>query len=183
MNILPTALPGLLTVEVRPHQDVRGQFARIYCHDTFRAAGVNFQPVQANLSTNIHVHTLRGLHFQVSDQAEEKLVRCVAGRVWDVAVDLRPGPGRGKWLAVELSAERMNGIYIPKGFAHGFLSLTPRAVVQYMMAPAYVPGHARGIRWDDPDLAIDWPAPAAVISDADAALPLFAALADLDSQA
>jgi dTDP-4-dehydrorhamnose 3,5-epimerase len=178
MKIIATALPGLLMVESDPHQDARGQFVRVFCHDAFRAVGVNFQPVQVNLSTNIHRHTLRGLHFQDSEHAEEKLVRCVAGRVWDVAVDLRPGPGRGRWLAVELCAERMNAIYIPKGFAHGFLSLTPGAVVQYMMAPSYIPGHARGIRWDDPDLAIDWPAPAAVISDADAILPLFATLVE-----
>lgn len=176
MRLIPTALPGLLTLEADPHADARGQFARVFCRDSFLAAGVDFQPVQVNLSTNTHSHTLRGLHYQAGEFAEDKLVRCVAGRVWDVAVDLRPGPTRGKWHAAELDAGRMNGIYIPKGFAHGFLSLTPGAVVQYMMAPAYIPGHARGIRWDDPDLAITWPARPAVISKTDAALPPFASL-------
>ncbi|MBJ2151157.1 dTDP-4-dehydrorhamnose 3,5-epimerase family protein [Paracoccus sp. IB05] len=176
MRLNPTPLPGLITVEADPHQDARGQFARVFCRDSFLAAGVDFQPVQVNLSTNTLAHTLRGLHYQAGEFAEEKLVRCVAGRVWDVAVDLRPGPTRGTWHAVELDAGRMNGIYIPKGFAHGFLSLTPGAVVQYMMAPAYIPGHGRGIAWDDPDLAITWPARPAVISDADAALPPFASL-------
>ncbi len=173
MKLLPTPLPGLLEVLAEPHSDARGQFARVFCQDSFAAAGVDFQPVQVNLSTNAATHTLRGLHYQAGDFAEEKLVRCVQGRVWDVAVDLRAGPTLGHWHAVELSAEAMNGVYIPKGFAHGFLSLTPGAVVQYLMAPSYVPGHGRGIRWNDPDLAIGWPAVPAVISDADAALPSF----------
>lgn len=176
MRLLPTPLPGLLEIEAEPHSDARGQFARVFCRDSLAAAGVEFQPVQVNLSTNTARHTLRGLHYQPGAWAEEKLVRCVQGRVWDVAVDLRPGPGCGRWHAVELCAARMNGVYIPKGFAHGFLSLTEGAVVQYLMAPAHVPGHGRGIRWDDPDLAIAWPARPAVISPADAALPSFATL-------
>src|SRR5690606_27278153 len=102
MRLIPTALPGLLALEADPHADARGQFARVFCRDSFLAAGVDFQPVQVNLSTNTHSHTLRGLHYQAGEFAEDKLVRCVAGRVWDVAVDLRPGPTRGKWHAAEL---------------------------------------------------------------------------------
>lgn len=176
MRLNPTPLPGLITVEADPHEDARGQFARVFCRDSFLAAGVDFQPVQVNLSTNTLAHALRGLHYQAGEFAEQKLVRCVAGRVWDVAVDLRPGPSRGTWHAVELDAARMNGIYSPKGFAHGFLSFTPGAVVQYIMAPAYISRHGRGIAWDDPDLTVTWPARPEVISDANAALPPFASL-------
>ncbi|MBL3569039.1 dTDP-4-dehydrorhamnose 3,5-epimerase [Rhodovulum sulfidophilum] len=171
MRLTEGDLPGLYLVESPVHADARGSFARAWCRDTFRAAGIDFDPVQANLSANTARHTLRGLHYQDPPYAEAKLVRCVAGRIWDVAVDLRPGPGYGRWQAVELSAERANALFLPEGLAHGFLTLTPGAVVLYHMGAAHVPGQARGIRWDDPDLAIAWPAPPEVMSEADRAWP------------
>jgi dTDP-4-dehydrorhamnose 3,5-epimerase len=173
MRFLSTALPGLMLIEAEPHFDDRGSFARIYCRDEFAAAGIDFHPIQASLSTNLSLHTLRGLHYQRAPQAEAKLVRCVSGRVWDVAVDLRPGPTFGASFGVELSAERMNALFLPEGMAHGFLTLTEGAVVQYQMDRAHVPGHAAGYRWNDPSLRIDWPAVPTVISAADQLWPDF----------
>lgn len=172
MRLLPTALPGLIEVETTPHIDSRGAFARAFCTDEFRAAGIDFLPEQTNLSTNIAAFTLRGLHFQRPPHAETKLVRAVSGRAFDVAVDLRPGPTFGRWHGVELCATRMNAIFIPEGFAHGFLTLEPATTLLYQMSPAYVAGHNRGLRWDDPDIAITWPVLPQVIADADRALPL-----------
>lgn len=168
-----TPLPGLIEIEATPHTDARGSFARAFCVDEFQGAGLDFQPVQTNLSTNTAAFTLRGLHFQRPPHAEAKLVRAVSGRAFDVAVDLRPGATYGRWHAVELSASRMNALFIPEGFAHGFLTLEPETTLLYQMAPAHVPGHAAGIRWDDRTLSIAWPAVPRVISEADSALPDF----------
>ncbi len=175
MIFRPTPLPGLVEVEATPQRDSRGAFARAFCGTEFAAAGIDFHPVQTNLSTNPAALTLRGLHYQAPPFAEAKLVRAVAGRAFDVAVDLRPGPTRGLWHGVELSAERMNALFIPPGFAHGFLTLEPGTTLLYQMSPAHVPGHAAGLRWDDPALAIAWPGTPVVISEADQALPGFAA--------
>jgi len=173
MRFTPTPLPGVIEIAAQPHSDDRGSFARIYCREEFAGAGIAFHPIQVSLSSNLRAHTLRGLHYQRAPQAEAKLMRCVAGRVWDVAVDRRPGPGYGAWFGVELSAERMNAVFLPEGMAHGFLTLTDGAVVQYQMDRVYVPGHAAGYRWDDPALAIDWPAQPVVIAEADLRWPDF----------
>lgn len=165
-------LSGVYEISALPIEDARGSFTRIFCRDSFAAQGIEFQPEQASLSVNTHAFTLRGLHFQDPPYAEEKLVRCVHGRIWDVAVDLRQGPDFGRWHAVELCADRMNALYIPKGLAHGFLTLTKGAVVQYHMSPSHSPGHGRGVRWDDPSLAIAWPAAPRSISAADLSLPV-----------
>lgn len=171
MKFIPTPLPGVFEIETQPIEDARGSFARIFCQDSFATHGIAFQPVQTSLSVNTQALTLRGLHFQSFPNAEQKLVRCIHGRVWDVVVDLRPGPNFGEWYAVELSADRMNAIYIPEGLAHGFLTLTPGAVVHYQISPSHVPGYGQGVRWDDPTLAIAWPAMPSVISLADQFLP------------
>jgi dTDP-4-dehydrorhamnose 3,5-epimerase len=168
-----TPIPGVFEIGAQPHSDARGIFARLYCPEEFAHAGIAFTSTQVNLSTNLRRHTLRGLHFQSPPHAEAKLVRCIAGTVWDVAVDLRPGPGQGRWHAVELDAERMNAVFLPDGIAHGFLTLTDGAQVLYQMGRLHEPGHGRGIRWDDPDLAIAWPGDPEVISDADRAWPGF----------
>lgn len=166
-----TSLPGLVEVETTPHADVRGTFARAFCTDEFRDAGIPFQPVQTSLSTNAAAFTLRGLHFQRPPFAEAKLVRAVSGRAFDVAVDLRPGATYGRWHGVELSASRMNAIYIPEGFAHGFMTLEQETTLLYHITPAHIPGHSAGIRWDDPALSITWPDIPQVISQSDSALP------------
>lgn len=167
----PTPLPGLIEVQATPHEDIRGTFARAFCADEFSAAGIQFQPVQTSLSRNFATFTLRGLHFQRDPFAETKLVRAVSGRAFDVAVDLRPGATYGQWHGVELSAKSMNAVYIPEGFAHGFLTMEPETTLLYHIAPAHAPGHTAGIRWDDPALSIVWPAVPQVISIADSALP------------
>ena len=174
MNFLPTRLSGLIEIEATPHKDARGSFFRAFCPEEFAAAGIDFVPAQTNISTNVAAGTLRGVHFQKSGHAEAKLVRAVSGRAFDVAVDLRPGPDFGKWHAVELSAVRMNAIFIPAGFGHGFMTLEPDTVLLYQMSPMFVPGFGAGLRWNDPALAIDWPMPPAVMSDADRGLPCLA---------
>lgn len=166
-----TPIAGVVEIGAEPHADARGLFARLYCPEEFAAAGIAFTPMQVNLSTNLRRHTLRGLHYQNPPHAEAKLVRCIAGRVWDVAVDLRPGPGRGRWHAVELDAERMNAVFLPEGIAHGFLTLSEGAQVLYQMGRLHAPGQGRGVRWDDPDLAIGWPAAPEAISEADRGWP------------
>lgn len=171
-----TPLPGLVEVAATPHRDDRGTFARAWCAAAFQDAGLGFTPAQTSLSTNPTAFTLRGLHYQSPPHAETKLVRAVAGRAFDVAVDLRPGATYGRWHGVELSADRANALFIPEGFAHGFLTLEPGTVLLYHISPAHVPGQGRGLRWDDPDIGIDWPASPALMSEADRALPLLAAI-------
>jgi len=178
MKFSATPLPGVYEIAALPIKDARGSFARIFCRDSFAEQGIEFQPEQTSLSVNTRAFTLRGLHFQNPPNAEEKLVRCVGGKVWDVVADLRPGPGFGQWHAVELCSDHMNAIFIPKGLAHGFLTLTKGAVVHYQISPAYVPGFGQGVRWDDPTLAIAWPRRPRVISPVDQLLPTLMEMAN-----
>ena len=159
MIITATELPGVMRIVAEPQSDARGLFARLYCPEEFAEAGIDFTPTQVNLSTNRHIHTLRGMHFQRPPHAESKLVRVIQGRAWDVVVDLRSGPTRGKWIAEELSSDGLNALFLPEGVAHGFLTLEPDTHILYQMGRNYVPGQADGVRWDDPDLAIEWPSP------------------------
>lgn len=168
MLFCETSLRGLLRVESATAADARGSFRRIWCADSFAAAGIDFAPVQASLSSNIAKHTLRGMHWQAAPHGEQKLVRCVAGAIWDVAVDLRRESATYlHWHGVELSAANGVALFIPQGFAHGFLTLTEGAVVDYLIDAAHMPQAARGARWSDPAFGIDWPAAPAVISDRD----------------
>lgn len=172
MNFSRTRLAGVFRVTAEPHRDVRGAFARLHCPDEFAAAGIPFGPVQTSVSCNPHPFTLRGLHHQPAPHAETKLVRVARGRVFDVAVDLRPeSPTHRQWIAEELSADNLTALYIPQGVAHGFLTLEADTDVLYQIAPAYMPGHEAGVRWDDPAFAIAWPQPPALISDRDATYP------------
>lgn len=169
-----TALPlsGTFEITLEKHQDERGFFARIYCDEEFAALGLNTRWVQMNMSFNQTKGTLRGLHFQREPAAEIKLVRCLAGRVCDVIVDLRAGsPTYGKHCAVTLDADAGNAIYIPKGFAHGFQTLAGDCALQYAHSTPYRPGFEGGINPGDPDLGIKWPLPPAQMSDRDRALP------------
>ena len=135
MNFAPTPITGVVEVTTTPHRDARGGFARPYCPDDFPAAGILFAPTPVNLSTNPQRHRLRGLHFQHPPAAEAKLVRAVAGQVWDVAVDLRPGAGFGRWHGMLLDAAVMNALFLLEGVAHGFLTLTDDAALIYQMGP------------------------------------------------
>lgn len=168
MHIEPLALSGLVAVRFPRHTDVRGHFERIYDREAFAAAGLADCSLQCSLSWNPRGGTLRGLHFQREPHAETKLVRCLRGRIFDVAVDIRLGsPTFGRWAAVELSPENGLALYIPHGFAHGFLTLDEGTLVQYQMAEPFVAGAGSGLRWDDPAIGIDWPRSPALIGDKD----------------
>lgn len=173
MKFEPTALPGVIHVMAEPRRDDRGFFARLHCPEEIAKAGIDFTSVQINLSRNTAAYTLRGMHFQDPPYAEAKLVRVVRGAIHDVVVDIRPGsPTYLKHAGFRLDAEGADALFIPEGFAHGFLTLEPETDVLYQMGRAYVPGQAKGYRWDDPALGIIWPHPPAVIGDADRAWPL-----------
>lgn len=172
MRITATAIPGVMRIEGEPVRDERGSFARTWCRDSFAAAGIAFQPSQASLSENLRRHTLRGMHFQAPPSAEAKLVRCLRGAVFDVALDLRPGsPTRLRWVAERLAPEAHNALFIPAGCAHGFLTLTEDALVEYLIDAPYDAAAARGVRWDDPAFGIAWPAMPEVISARDRGWP------------
>ena len=172
MRFSATDLAGVVVVDIEPHTDERGGFARLHCPEEFSAAGHPFVPAQTSLSRNPHVRTLRGLHYQPAPYGEVKLVRCVRGRIFDVAVDLRPDSAtHRRWTAAELSAETGRALLIPEGVAHGFLTLEPDSDVLYQISPAYRPGHETGVRWDDPAFGVAWPARPEVISPRDAAYP------------
>ena len=172
MKFEPTDLPGVIHVLAEPHSDKRGVFARLYCPEEFAEAGIEFSPTQVNLSRNISIHTLRGMHWQDAPFGESKLVRCTRGRMWDVVADIRPeSPTRGQWIAVELDADKANALFIPEGCAHGFLTLEPATEIIYHMGRMYEPGKAKGFRYDDPAFAITWPHPPTVIGDADTKWP------------
>jgi dTDP-4-dehydrorhamnose 3,5-epimerase len=176
----PTALPGVFVIVPRPHSDERGFFARTWDADLFAQHGLPDRFVQSNVSYNRRAGTMRGMHWQAAPAEEGKLVRATAGAVWDVCVDLRPGsPTRLQHVGVRLDAELRNALYIPEGFAHGFLTLADDTEVFYEMSEVYVPETARGLRWDDPVLGIEWPAPVTVISERDATYPDLEAAGDL----
>lgn len=163
-------LPGLVLVQPRIFRDDRGWFLESWKRSEFEAQGIGPFP-QDNHSGNLRAGTVRGLHYQVAPQAQGKLVRCVRGRVWDVAVDLRPGPTFLKHAAVELSAAEFTQLWIPPGFAHGYCTLTDDSEVAYKATAEYAPTLERTLRWDDPALAIPWPLHEARLSPRDAAAP------------
>jgi dTDP-4-dehydrorhamnose 3,5-epimerase len=174
VKLVPTPIAGVVRIEAEPHVDDRGLFARLHCPEEFAAAGIDFAPAQTSLSRNPTSGTLRGMHFQAAPHAEAKLVRVTRGRVFDVAVDLRPdSPTYRQWTGAELSAENLIGLYIGEGIAHGFLTLEPDTDVVYQIAPAYRPGHDAGVRWDDPAFGIAWPMAPVLISARDAGYPDF----------
>ena len=175
MRFEPTPIPGVVIVELDPHADDRGYFARAHCPEEFAAAGHPFVPVQTSLSRNHAARTLRGMHYQPRPHGEAKLVRVVRGRIYDVALDLRPeSPTYLRWTAAELSADNGRALLIPEGVAHGFLTLEPDSDILYQIDRMFAPGHGRAVRWNDPAFAIDWPAAPVVISPADADLPDYA---------
>jgi dTDP-4-dehydrorhamnose 3,5-epimerase len=169
-----TILPDVWELHVQPIRDDRGFFARSWCQAEFEDHGLNSKLVQCNISFNSQKGTLRGMHYQDAPEREAKLVRCTAGSVYDVVVDLRAqSPTFKHWVAVVLSADRHNMIYVPEGCAHGFLTLADKTEVSYQMSEFYNPALARGVRWDDPAFGIEWPHPPMVISDRDRTYPDF----------
>jgi dTDP-4-dehydrorhamnose 3,5-epimerase len=175
VKFISTLIPGVVRIEPEPQIDERGTFARTYCEATFRSHGLEPVGIQCNISVNAKRGTLRGLHYQAPPAQEAKLVRCVRGRLFDVAVDLRPdSPAFRQWLGLELDAAEGQALYIPRGCAHGFLTLADDTAVYYHMGTEYVPELARGVRWNDPAFSISWPFEPLHISARDAAFPDFA---------
>lgn len=172
MKFNPTAIDGAFIIDLAPARDARGSFARIFCEEAFAAAGVPLRPVQVNLSKNPIAGTLRGLHFQSEPHGEAKLVQCVRGRIFDVAVDLRPeSPTYLATVGVELSPDAERLFHIPAGCAHGYLTLEPESDVLYQVSAAYAPAAASGVRWNDPAFGIQWPVEPVSIVDRDANYP------------
>ena len=172
LQFIPTDLAGLMIVAIEAREDERGLFARTFCRDEFRAAGLPDVFVQCNISFNAHAGTLRGMHFQAEPYEEEKLVRCTVGAIFDVSVDLRPGSATyGRWQGVELTQTNRRALFVPGGFAHGFVTLTDGAEVFYQMSTPYVAEAARGVRWNDPAFAIKWPIANPILSERDASYP------------
>lgn len=168
MIFSPTPLAGAFIVDVEPHADERGLFARTYSAREFSERGLCASYAECSTSFNHKAGTLRGLHYQVAPHAEIKLVRVTAGAVFDVIVDLRAGsPSRGHWFGVELSCENRRALYIPEGFAHGFQTLADGTEVFYQISSPYQPDAARGVRWDDPAFKIAWPRAVSCIADRD----------------
>lgn len=165
-------LEGALLIRPERHTDERGYFARTYCRETFLRHGLKDCSLQCSTSFNMHRGTLRGLHLQREPDGETKLIRCVRGEVYDVIVDVRDdSPSHGRWHAEHLSAANGLSLYVPAGFAHGFITLVDEAELLYQMADPFVPRAAAGIVWNDPDLAIKWPIQPAIMSTKDRSLP------------
>ena len=176
MKFLPAKLAGAFILEPEPREDERGFFARTFCAREFAEHGLAGKLVQCSVSLSRKRGTLRGLHYQKPPAAEAKLIRCTAGRIYDVIVDLRPGsPTYLRHTGVELSATNRRALYVPEMFAHGFITLEDESEVFYQMSEFYAPEFAGGLRYDDPDLGIEWPEKAAVIADKDRNWPLIGA--------
>lgn len=174
MNLSETKVDGVIRIDISPIADNRGFFARSFCKQTLAEAGFAFDIIQCNLSFNEQAGTLRGMHYQAAPTADPKIVRCEQGTIFDVAVDLRPtSPSFLGWTAAELSGENGSALLIPAGCAHGFISLTDNTQVQYFMGAPYVADLARGVRWNDPAFAIEWPLQPSVIAARDTAYPDF----------
>jgi len=169
MRFATTAVEGVMIVELDGHEDARGYFARTFCEEEFARAGLEMRVVQTNFSRNPRRLTLRGMHYQAEPHGEPKIVHCVRGRVFDVAVDLRPqSPTYRRWAGAELDPDNNRLFYIPRGCAHGFLTLAANSDIVYLMGAPYVPGSGRGVRWNDPAFGIEWPETPVEMSERDA---------------
>ena len=174
MKFSETRLRGAFVIDLDKHEDERGHFARVWCAREFARHGLPDRMVQASMSHTRLAGTLRGLHWQAAPHAEDKLVRCTRGALWDAIVDVRPqSPTYCDWIGVELSEENGRMLFVPKGFAHGFVTLTDDAAVSYQMTAEYAPESARGARHDDPAFAIRWPVPVLHMSARDRSWPDF----------
>jgi dTDP-4-dehydrorhamnose 3,5-epimerase len=167
-----TELRGAFVLDVEPRADDRGFFARTWCARELAEHGLETRVAQCNVSFNPRAGTLRGLHYQRPPHEEVKLVRCTRGAVFDVIADLRPGsPTLGAWVGVELSEENRRALYVPRGFAHGYQTLTDGAEVHYQVSEFYAPGAEHGIRWNDPAVGVEWPLEPTAMSEKDAGWP------------
>ena len=175
MVFAETAISGAYLVDLDPVSDERGFFARTWCAREFGQRGLVTAIAQCSLSYNKTKFTLRGMHYQIPPSAETKLVRCVSGAIYDVILDLRPPSASFKrWVAVELTSGNRRALYVPPGVAHGFMTVRDEGELLYQISEFYSPAESRGVRWDDPSFAIQWPAAApALISNRDLSYPPF----------
>jgi dTDP-4-dehydrorhamnose 3,5-epimerase len=170
MIFTETPIAGAFLIDLEPRGDERGFFARFFCEREFGAHGLSTHFVQANNSLSARRGTLRGMHYQLAPKAETKVVRCLRGALFDIVLDLRKGsPTFGKSFGAELSADNRRMMYVPKGFGHGFVTLTDDTEALYLVDEFYSPEHERGVRWDDPKFGIQWPVAPVVMSDKDRA--------------
>lgn len=169
MLFTETKLKGAFILDMEKREDPRGFFARTFCANEFKEHGLNTVFVQANMSRTMQKHTIRGMHYQVDGAEEAKLVRCTKGSILDVIIDVRKdSPTFGQHISVELTEDNYRQLYVPEGFAHGFMTLEDNIEVSYMVSAFYTPGKERGIRWDDPYFGINWPANDPLLSEKDA---------------
>lgn len=175
MKYTPTAVDGVMIIDIEPHRDDRGFFSLSFCANEFAEYGLNANVAQTNLSYNYARGTLRGMHRQVPPHADAKLVRCTRGAIVDVAVDLRPESSTyGEHVMVQLSADNRRALFLPPYVVHGFQTLADNTEVLYQVSGLCQPDEEQGFRWDDPELGIKWPLPVSVISEQDANWPLLA---------
>lgn len=174
MIFTETKLTGAYIIEPERLEDERGFFARSWCRQEFEARGLNPRLVQCNISFNRKKGTLRGMHYQADPYPEAKLVRCTRGAIYDVIIDLRLNSTTFKqWVAVDLTDDNRQMLYVPENFAHGFVTLTDNTEVFYQMSEFYHPECAAGVRWDDPALRIEWPVPVKIASEKDQKYQVF----------
>ena len=168
MKFNKTKLDGSFVIDLDKREDERGFFARLFCINEFDQNQADRNIVQINNSLSRDKGTLRGIHYQLSPKSETKIVRCIKGSLWDVIVDLRPdSPTFLQWFGETLSAENRRMMFVPKGFGHGFITLEPDTEAIYFVTEFYSPEHERGLRWDDPKIAIEWPIEPVIISEKD----------------
>ena len=169
----PTPIEGAFLVDVEKIEDERGFFGRAFCADAFRKMGIPFEVAQANVGFSRKKGTLRGLHYQKTPHEEAKLVRCIRGAVFDVIIDLRKeSTSYGRWFGTELSAGSHRLFHVPRGTAHGYLSLADDSEIMYLVSEFYTPEAERGVRWNDPTFAIRWPISNPTLNERDASYPL-----------
>ncbi len=169
-----TKLKGAYIIDIEKRKDIRGFFSRTFCANEFKQNNLIHEFVQANLSHTVKKNTIRGMHYQTDGAEEVKLVRCTKGAILDVIIDLRKSSSSfGQYIAVELTEENLRQLYVPKEFAHGFLTLTDNVEVSYLLSAYYTPGKEKGIRWNDPYFDIQWPINNPILSEKDARAELF----------
>ena len=168
MKFTETSLKGTFVIELEKRGDDRGFFARYFCAREYEQHGLDHRIIQINNSLSKYRGTLRGMHYQLAPKAEDKVVRCIRGALLDVIIDLRPdSPTFKRHFKIELTAENRSMLYVPKGFAHGFMTLAEDTEALYLATEFYSPEHERGVRWNDPQFGIDWPITPVIISDKD----------------
>lgn len=172
MKFTETKLNGAFIITPDSIEDDRGFFARVFCRHEFEEHGLNYDMVQCNISFNRNKGTLRGMHYQTAPHSEVKLIRCTAGSIYDVIIDLRPESGTFKqWIAAELSEQKHQMLYVPEGFAHGYQTLEDETEVFYQVSAFYKQASERGVRWNDPAFGIKWPLPVTSVSIKDLSHP------------